>query len=52
MQLCAGEIVQLAGANGAGKTSLMRSLVGLPAATKGKVFMARARSGQCQCFLG
>lgn len=29
LQLRAGEIVQLAGANGAGKTSLMRSLVGL-----------------------
>lgn len=29
LQLGAGEIVRLAGANGAGKTSLMRSLVGL-----------------------
>jgi len=29
LQLNAGEIVQLGGANGAGKTSLMRSLVGL-----------------------
>jgi heme exporter protein A len=29
LQLVAGEIVQLAGANGTGKTSLMRSLVGL-----------------------
>lgn len=38
LQLRAGEIVQLAGANGAGKTSLMRSLVGLLLPQKARFF--------------
>ena len=47
LHVCAGEIVGLLGANGAGKTSLLKAIIGLLPPWGGEVFIAgRPTAGQ------
>ena len=43
IEICAGEVVALLGANGAGKSSIIRALVGLTPATGGSVMLRDQR---------
>tara|TARA_B110000881_G_scaffold179385_1_gene164959 strand:+ start:171 stop:818 length:648 start_codon:yes stop_codon:yes gene_type:complete len=48
LQVCAGDIVQIEGANGTGKTSLLRILAGLSQPYDGNVLFKQSNITQCR----